>query len=40
MDKVNNLSLSEVHESIDTTRKKTGWKKTLSFLGPAALMNL
>lgn len=32
-------SLSEVHETIDTG-KKTGWRKVLSFLGPAYLVSV
>src|SRR6187399_1525787 len=34
-------SLSEVHQSIDTTvRKKVGWKRILTFLGPAYLVSV
>src|ERR1700712_3085905 len=33
-------SLSEVHGSIDTTHKKKGWKKIISFLGPAYLVSV
>jgi manganese transport protein len=33
-------SLSEVHETIDTTGKKTGWRKIFSFLGPAYLVSV
>jgi manganese transport protein len=33
-------SLSEVHETVDTTGKKTGWRKILSFLGPAYLVSV
>lgn len=33
-------SLSEVHQSIDTTGKKTGWKRIFSFLGPAYLVSV
>lgn len=33
-------SLSEVHETIDTTQKKMGWKKIFSFLGPAYLVSV
>jgi manganese transport protein len=33
-------SLSEVHGSIDTTGKKRGWRKMLSFLGPAYLISV
>ena len=36
----NDASLSEVHESVDTTVKKTGWRRTLSFLGPAYLVSV
>ena len=38
--KNNDASLSEVHESVDTTIKKTGWKRILSFLGPAYLISV
>lgn len=33
-------SLSEVHESIDTTQPQKGWKKIASFLGPAYLISV
>lgn len=33
-------SLSEVHESVDTMSGKTGWKKILSFFGPAYLVSV
>ncbi len=33
-------SLSEVHETIDTTKKAAGWKKIFSFLGPAYLVSV
>ncbi|MEP7142975.1 MAG: Nramp family divalent metal transporter [Ferruginibacter sp.] len=33
-------SLSEVHQSIDTTAKKRGWRKMFSFLGPAYLVSV
>jgi len=37
----NEHSLSEVHQSIDTTLgNKTGWKKILTFLGPAYLISV
>jgi len=36
----NDASLSEVHESIDTTVKKTGWRRIFSFLGPAYLVSV
>ncbi len=33
-------SLSEVHQSIDTTGKKRGWRRIFSFLGPAYLVSV
>lgn len=37
----NDHSLSEVHQSIDTTgQKKTGWRRAISFLGPAYLISV
>ncbi len=33
-------SLSEVHETIDTTKNKVGWRKIFSFLGPAYLVSV
>jgi len=34
-------SLSEVHQSVDTTSsKRIGWRKTLAFLGPAYLVSV
>ena len=37
----NDNSLSEVHQSIDTTlHQKAGWRKALSFLGPAYLISV
>lgn len=33
-------SLSEVHETIDTTVKKSGWRRIFSFLGPAYLVSV
>ncbi|MBL0182723.1 MAG: Nramp family divalent metal transporter [Chitinophagaceae bacterium] len=33
-------SLSEVHESVDTTVKKAGWRRIFSFLGPAYLVSV
>ncbi len=33
-------SLSEVHASVDTTKKANQWKKLLSFLGPAYLISV
>src|SRR5688572_32141283 len=32
-------SLSEVHQSVDTS-KRTGWKRILSFIGPAYLVSV
>lgn len=33
-------SLSEVHESVDTSQKQKGWRKIFSFLGPAYLVSV
>jgi manganese transport protein len=33
-------SLEEVHESIDTTAKRSGWRKVFPFLGPAYLVSV
>ncbi|MBL0056137.1 MAG: Nramp family divalent metal transporter [Chitinophagaceae bacterium] len=33
-------SLSEVHGTVDTTNGKPGWRKALSFLGPAYLVSV
>ena len=33
-------SLSEVHDSVDTTAQKKGWRKIFSFLGPAYLVSV
>ncbi len=33
-------SLSEVHESIDATKQRGGWKRILAFLGPAYLVSV
>lgn len=33
-------SLSEVHQSVDTTHKKVGWRRIFSFLGPAYLVSV
>lgn len=33
-------SLSEVHESIDVTRKQKGWRRMLAYLGPAYLVSV
>lgn len=40
MNKNKDLSLSEVHESIDTTKRKVGWRRIFSFLGPAYLVSV
>jgi manganese transport protein len=40
MNKHNDASLSEVHESVDTTKKLVGWRKIFSFLGPAYLISV
>lgn len=41
MNKSKDLSLSEVHESVDTTQKKQiGWKRILAFFGPAYLVSV
>jgi manganese transport protein len=36
----NDASLSEVHQSIDTTRSNGRWRKLFSFLGPAYLVSV
>jgi len=36
----NDASLSEVHGSVDTTTRKVGWRKAMSFLGPAYLVSV
>src|ERR1700745_3158812 len=33
-------SLSNVHESVDISRKKAGWKKAFAFFGPAYLVSV
>src|SRR3978361_101672 len=33
-------SLSEVHQSVDTTTKKVSWRRIFSFLGPAYLVSV
>ena len=33
-------SLSEVHESVDTTSNSKSWRKIFSFLGPAYLVSV
>src|SRR5215211_7716257 len=37
---VSDNSLSEVHETIDISSKKIGWKKILAFFGPAYLVSV
>ncbi|MBL0270263.1 MAG: Nramp family divalent metal transporter [Chitinophagaceae bacterium] len=40
-DRYNYTSLSEVHQSVDTTSsKRKGWRKSLAFLGPAYLVSV
>lgn len=36
----NDVSLSEVHQTIDTTKYTSRWKKILSFFGPAYLISV
>src|ERR671912_1003875 len=36
----NDVSLSEVHESVDTTKNRSPWRRILSFLGPAYLVSV
>jgi len=36
----NNNSLSEVHESVDTTQPRTGWRRALAYIGPAYLVSV
>lgn len=33
-------SLSEVHESVDTTQPRKGWRRILAFMGPAYLVSV
>ena len=35
-----NQSLSEVHESIDTTLPRKGWRRILAYFGPAYLVSV
>ena len=37
---ISDRSLSEVHSTVDTTLPKKGWRKILSFLGPAYLVSV
>jgi manganese transport protein len=34
------VSLSEVHQSVDTTKSKTGWRKFFAFFGPAYMVSV
>lgn len=34
------VSLSEVHQSVDTTQSKRGWRKVLAFFGPAYMVSV
>lgn len=36
----NDASLSEVHESVDISKKAKGWRKILAFFGPAYLVSV
>lgn len=40
MDRRNHKSLEEVHGTIETSGKTSGWKKLLAFLGPAYLVSV
>ncbi len=40
MDRRSHKSLEEVHSSIETSSKKTSWKRLLAFLGPAYLVSV
>ncbi len=33
-------SLSEVHETVDATQPKTGWRRGLAYIGPAYLVSV
>src|SRR5882724_317652 len=33
-------SLSEVHESVDTTAPRKGWRRILAYIGPAYLVSV
>jgi manganese transport protein len=39
-EKIMEASLSEVHETIDVTKPKTGWKRLLAYMGPAYLVSV
>ncbi|MBC7849523.1 MAG: Nramp family divalent metal transporter, partial [Chitinophagaceae bacterium] len=36
----NDASLSEVHESVDISKRKVGWRKIFAFFGPAYLVSV
>ena len=36
----NDNSLSEVHETVDTTKPRRGWRKGLAYIGPAYLVSV
>ena len=38
--KDDDVSLSEVHQSVDTTLSKKGWRKVLAFFGPAYMVSV
>jgi manganese transport protein len=38
--KGDDASLSEVHESVDISKKKVGWRRILAFFGPAYLVSV
>jgi manganese transport protein len=40
MKPIEDISLSEVHQSIDTQGKKIGWRKWFAFFGPAYLVSV
>lgn len=40
MQKQQDVSLSEVHETIDLTKPQKGWKRMLAYLGPAYLVSV
>ena len=37
---ISDNSLSEVHESVDISLRKAGWRKILAFFGPAYLVSV
>lgn len=40
INKDDRVSLSEVHQSVDTTQNKTGWRKFFAFFGPAYMISV